>query len=500
MSVKDKNQETLANNLDVTIVKEQVVVPQETQKSSEQKQTKENEKSNPVVKSKNIAAKANGITVGLTAPATYRTYTDPATGTAPDYLTVSLPVSISQAGLTGTSIELPYGFYPSKSDPIFKDFDSTEPIFSLVTPSTPSANSIVASYVNDTANKKLIIRLKETKTTLETINLRFKFNDVYDAKIPPEQIVWNNLQAKVFDNTGKQIASSAANKTVKTDVNSTAFSVSSTYANPSSESYFDGDIVISNGYRFNYLARANLDPRYNHQVYVEIPTGATLTGTLANRLLKTGITNVQDSSVPVGFTRYYQNLATLSPAILDNPVTLIDLHYGDTRVTLNRTYAEGRSFSINFGMKVKYLNGKINTLTTTQSYIKRSRPDFQLSGTGYHFTVVGSTSSVNNLRNSATAGPVYAFGVNPFSSPSTIKNTGTKAIQGVTYRLQELTAGSAKGNFDDLYIYGVTDGVSTPAYYRPWYRIRNAATGERVVLFGAVRPLLLAILVQLCQP
>lgn len=129
LSVKDKNQETLANNLDVTIAKEQVVVPKETQKSSEQKQTKENEKSNPVAKSKNIAAKANGITVGLTAPATYRTYTDPATGTAPDYLTVSLPVSISQAGLTGTSIELPYGFYPSKSDPVFKDFDNTTPIF-----------------------------------------------------------------------------------------------------------------------------------------------------------------------------------------------------------------------------------------------------------------------------------------------------------------------------------------------------------------------------------
>lgn len=477
LSVKDKNQKELAENLEVTIAKEQIPEPKKTQESSEQKQTKENKKSKPVVKSKPIAAKANGITVGLTAPATYRTYTDPATGTAPDYLTISIPVSISQAGLTGTSIELPYGFYPSKSDPVFKDFDSTAPIFSLVTPSTPSASSIVASYVNDTTNKKLIIRLKQTKTTLETINLRFKFNNVYNAKIPPTQIVWNNLQAKVFDNTGKQIASSAANKTVKTDVNSTAFSVSSTYAVPSSESYFDGDIVMSNGYRFNYLARANLDPRYNHQVYVEIPTGATLTGTLANRLLKTGITNVQDSSVPVGFTRYYQKLATLSPAILDNPVTLIDLYYRDTRVTLNRTYAEGRSFSINFGMKVKYLNGKINTLTTTKSYIKRSRPDFQLSGTGYHFTVVGSTSSVNNLRNSATAGPVYAFGVNPFSSPFTIKNTGTKAIQGVTYRLQELTAGSAKGNFDDLYIYGVTDGVSTPAYYRPWYRIRNAVTG-----------------------
>ena len=478
LSVKDKNQETLANNLDVTIAKEQVVVPQETQKSSEQKQTKENEKSHPVVKSKNIAAKANGITVGLTAPTTYRTYTDPATGTAPDYLTISLPVSIDQAGLTGTSIELPYGFYPSKSDPVFKDFDNTTPIFSLVTPSAPSANSIVASYVNDTTNKKLIIRLKETKTTLETINLRFKFNNVYDAKIPPEQIVWNNLQAKVFDNTGTQIASSAANKTVKTDVASSSASyVYSGYAVPSDDSYFDGDIIVTNSYRFNYLARANLDPSYNHQVYVDIPTGATFKGSLANALLKTGVTNAQDPSVPAGFTRYFQKLVTLSPNILENPAARVDLSYLDTRVTLNKTYGEGSTFSVNFGMKVKFLNGKINTLTTTKSYTKRSRPDFQLSGTGYHSTFNTSTNTVNNLDGLATAGTFSTFGYGSFSRYATIKNTGAKPIQGVTYKLQELTADSAKGNFTDLYIYGVTDGVSAPSYYRPLYHIKNAITG-----------------------
>lgn len=477
LSVKDKNQEILAKNLEVTIAKEPIPEPQKTQESSEKKQTKENKKSKSVGKTKKIASKANGITVGLTAPATYRTYTDPVTGTAPDYLTISIPVSISQAGLTGTSIELPYGFYPSKSDPVFKDFDNTAPIFSLVTPSTPSANSIVASYVNDTTNKKLIIRLKQTKTTLETINLRFKFNNVYNAKIPSGQIVWNNLQAKVFDNTGKQIANSGTNKTVKTDVGSLAAYIGSSYAVPSDNNYFDGDIVLTHSYQFYYLARANLDPSYNHQVYVEIPTGATLKGNLANRLLKTGITNAQDPSVPVGLTRYYQKLVTLAPTILDNPATLVDLRYSDTRVTLNKAYAEGRSFSINFGMKVKFQNGKIDTLTSTKSYIKRSRPDFQLSGIGYHYDGTGATTAVNNLDNLATAGSFYAFGHSTFSTSSTIKNTGTKAIQGVKYSLQELTAGSAKGNFANLYIYGVTDGVSAPAYYRPWYYIRNAVTG-----------------------
>ncbi|MGC3558318.1 hypothetical protein ACPTHF_13470, partial [Enterococcus faecalis] len=78
-----------------------------------------------------------------------------------------------------------------------------------------------------------------------------------------------------------------------------------------------------------------------HQVYVEIPTGATLTGNIANKLLKTGVTNAQDPRVPVGFTRYYQKLVTLSPHILDNPPNRIDLTYLDTKVTLIKTYAQG---------------------------------------------------------------------------------------------------------------------------------------------------------------
>ncbi len=266
---------------------------------------------------------------------------------------------------------------------------------------------------------------------------------------------------------------------------SAASVVSSVYGVPSNNSYFDGDIFMSNGYQFNYLARANLDPNYDYQVYVEIPTGATLKGTLANRLLKTGLTNVQDPSVPVGYTRYYQKLVTLSPNVLENPATLVDLYYRDTRVTLNKIYAEGSAFSINFGMKVKFMNGKINTLTTKKSYIKRSRPDFQLSGTGYHHSVVGSTSTVNNLNDLAKAGNFYAFGIDTFGRSSTIKNTGAKAIEGVTYKLQELTAGSAKGNFANLYIYGLTDGVNAPAYYRPWFQIKNAVTGTSRSVWSA---------------
>ena len=101
---------------------------------------------------------------------------------------------------------------------------------------------------------------------------------------------------------------------------------------------------------------------------------------------------------------------------------------------MNKTYAEGSTFSVNFGMKVKFLNGKINTLTTTKSYVKRSRPDFQLSGTGYHSTVIGSTNTVNNLDNLATAGNFYAFSSGIFNRSATIKNTGAKPIQGVTYK------------------------------------------------------------------
>jgi hypothetical protein len=57
-------------------------------------------------------------------------------------LTVSVPISISQADLEGVKVEIPYDFTPSTDNPTFKNFTMTDPIFSLIEPDAPSADSI----------------------------------------------------------------------------------------------------------------------------------------------------------------------------------------------------------------------------------------------------------------------------------------------------------------------------------------------------------------------
>lgn len=61
LSVKDKNQKELANNLEVTVAKEPIPEPQKPQEHSEQKQTKENKKATPTISLKTLTPKRMGL-------------------------------------------------------------------------------------------------------------------------------------------------------------------------------------------------------------------------------------------------------------------------------------------------------------------------------------------------------------------------------------------------------------------------------------------------------
>lgn len=126
----------------------------------------------------------DGIITTVTAPTKFKTYTDPVTGVKPDELSISVAVSIGQPDIEGATIELPYGFIPDTSKPNFEHFTMTAPIFTLVTPEEPSSTSIVESYEESSNKDKLLIHLKKTTTTVETLNFKFAYNSEYDAKIP----------------------------------------------------------------------------------------------------------------------------------------------------------------------------------------------------------------------------------------------------------------------------------------------------------------------------
>ncbi len=304
--------------------------------------------------------KAASINVGLQAEGTFRTYTDPVSGIAPTEYAVAVPLSISTAGITGAKVEIPYGFTPDPSNPNFEHFTMTDPIFSFIDPGTPAADSIVDHYEDDTTNQKLIIHLKMTKTTVETVNLRFKFNPDYDAKIPVNQVIWQDLQATAYDSADTQLSQSSKVqlKSSTTDGMNTTIGRFS----PTSEDYEGGS--ISNRVRVynSYNKRWLLDETAKNLAYIEYPTGSTVSANMTNYFNGPAKTNNDDSTIPVGYTRHYREISD-SPAHFNlwQANSNINSNYQSIDTTFNppATLNVGDNFHITVGIVYKKVNGKL---------------------------------------------------------------------------------------------------------------------------------------------
>ncbi|MDR1774359.1 MAG: hypothetical protein LBR30_05780, partial [Clostridioides sp.] len=234
---------------------------------------------------KDIFADSKDIDItNVSAPTTYQTFTNQKTGTTPSTLTLTVSVALNKAGINGATIEVPYdGFTPdpdgNTSDPdyVFKYFTQPkqangkfEPIFSFVA-QTPSSDSIVESYTNDLVNNKLVIKLKKTTTKVETLHLRFNFNDKYNAKIPPGQVVWKEPKAVAKDSNGSKISEANAADIVTT----ATFGMTGTFERffPSSENYLSGHMTIRYQVHDKYNTQSQLDTSQadNNLIYVELP-------------------------------------------------------------------------------------------------------------------------------------------------------------------------------------------------------------------------------------
>lgn len=470
---------TTQSNTDETTETEETTLSntKETPKRAKEEPKKREEKS------KKRQAKASDISVDLSAPTSFRTYREGSSKEQPGDLVVSLHVSINKAGLSGTYIEVPYGFIPNKSDSVFQHFTMNEPIFSFSHPGTPAENSIVASYQDDSTNNKLIIRLKDTTTTIETLNLRFKFNKNYTEKIPPNQIVWNKLQANLFDNDGTKLSATQEMNVKSSAVND--YAIQGTYNTPLDERYYGEPNINMTVYFSHNFWQAAIDTAYNNQAYMEIPIATSLYGPATEYFESEGKTNSQDPEIPAGYIRYYQKASSNQSNIFNGTSTRI----AGELVAVNKTFTTGQRFTVRFGMKVKLLNGTIQTATKDMNYIVTEKPEWDLSGTGLHTYYVGGTNYINTLNSSSESSEISAFGhESGYSSPSTIKNAGTKALSGISYVLDQSLENPNKVNYSKVIINSFTDGKSVQAYYRPTFVIKDAKLGgERSVQGSSLR-------------
>ncbi|MGL9727694.1 InlB B-repeat-containing protein [Enterococcus sp. DIV0756] len=455
---------------------------EETTDSSKE-ETKDSEKA--VTKAKK-APRANDVTVGIKAEASFRTYTDPLTGLAPSEYAVAVPLSVSTAGLTGVTVEIPYGFTPDPTKENFKHFTMTDPIFSFIDPGVPAAESIVDHYEDDTVNQKLIIHLKETKTTVETLNLRFKFNEDYDAKIPANQVIWQDLQATVYDSTSTQMSQSGKVQ-LKSETKDGLYPDVQKFT-PTGDDYSNGAIINRLTLYNNNNKLWLLDESYNNRFFIEVPTGSTLSSEVTDYFGTDGKITSDDSSIPTGYTRYYRavtddsshfNYWQLSGSVNSNR------HQITSRITPPSSILEDDTFSITLGMITKKFNEKAKTVTHSATYTKKEQADWEITtGRNNHDTgtagnrkaaVVQGASSSTSLAN-------YAVGYSNYGNVRTYKNTGKRDITGTSFTLYHKGTGSEKVNFNSITVYGtVLDDSTVASYYKANIEIVNMTGGSRVV-------------------
>lgn len=455
---------------------------EETKKDTEESKeaTTESSKEEKAAAKAKATPRAASIGVGISAATSFKTYTDPVSGLAPSEFAVGVPLSISTAGITGAKVEIPYGFTPDPSNPLFKHFTMTVPIFSFIDPGTPAADSIVDHYENDTTNKKLIIHLKETKTTVETVNLRFKFNPDYDAKIPADQVIWENLQATAYDSSDVQLSQSSTVQ-VKSDTTDGVATVL-TRSTPSGEEYKSGSISTTVRFTNSFNKYSLLDTTADNKLYIQIPTGSTNLTALTNYFDGAVETNADDSTIPVGYTRYYREFKEDSSTFnyIEHLGSVNSMFYLNAfQFTPPTTLTTGEQFHIEIGAIYKKINGKTITKTSKNNYTKQEQKDWELTpGSKDHNTGDTPKSIVNQSDLTSVSKSNIVFGFTSFYHARSVKNTGKRDIKNVRFELYQKSPGSERLNFKNITIHGkVGESSSDRCFYKVEYEIADGSTG-----------------------
>ncbi|TXK47400.1 hypothetical protein FVP43_10385, partial [Lactococcus sp. dk322] len=437
------------------------------------------------VEARNIVA--NAITTTISAPSTYQTYTDPVSNVKPGELRLDLSVSISEPNLEGAKIEVPYtGFMPTEDTTNFQYFTMTEPLFSYIeeTDAIPEG-SIVDHYENDTTNKKLIIHLKKTTQTVETLQLRFKYNEAYDAKIPAGQIIWNNIQATIKDSSSTAVGKSNVTsvKTSAKDGFSTVFG--SNRPPETFNSNFKYLTYLVNNYNLYSLLDATKDNRF----YLEVPEGteiSLISGLDLSNITPT--TALQDPSIPTGYVRYYK-------ALYDNNDSFSSWNiYGDTNsnqtainytLTPPPTLAYGDTIHVLSGMIYTKINGKQQEVYLSHDTTKVELKSWDLSyeQTNYHSS--GTPSNPPLVKSDIPNGignKTVQFGGNTsdYTGTNGLRNQGKLNITNVSETLMQPQSGSKKINFHEIDIVMMAkDEETTKNYYRIKYIIKKVDGSSR---------------------
>lgn len=483
LAVFDEETSYEGDKLTLDVAEKEEKTEETTKESKEETADSSKEEKEEIEKAASKAKKApraGEVTVAINAETSFRTYTDPVSGLAPTEYAVAVPLAINTAGIKGVKVEIPYGFTPDPSNPIFKHFDMTDPIFSLVTPDAPKADSIVDHYENDTTNQKLIIHLKETKSTIETVNLRFKFNPAYDAKIPADQVIWENLHATAYDSTDTLLSQSGKIQ-IKSDTTDGVAPVISK-SDPTGDDYKAGLVSTTVRFRNSFYKYSLLDTSADNKFYIQIPTGSTDISEITKYFKDAVETNSDDPLIPAGYTRYYKTFKEDNDTFnyINYLGNVNNMFYLDRmNFTPPASLVVGDQFHVEIGTIYKKINGKQITKSARNSFTKQEKKDWELTkGKTDHSTGDTPKAIVNQGDKTSVSKANIIFGFSDYYSNWSVKNTGKRNIENVRFELYQKSSGSEKLNFKNITIYGQTlDSSTAKCFYRVDYEIIDGVTG-----------------------
>ncbi|MDL2249091.1 InlB B-repeat-containing protein [Lachnospiraceae bacterium OttesenSCG-928-J05] len=430
----------------------------------------------------------------------YQTFVNEDSGKAPQPLTVTLKASF-QSGITGAQVEVPLTYRPTGAT--HPNFTMTDDIFVLDESSIDlKSDSMYSGYeivkgADGTADT-LVLKIKDnlSAATVDSLTLRFDFNAAKYLKtdgagkglglIDNGSVLWNLQPVLRVDG---EVKVTAANQEIRT-VADTVIEPFGLPLVPTNNQFSGGILSLQANYKQFDWYQADFDPSYKSVIYIEIPEEAEIkdspTLDFFNEELET---NSDNPAVPVGYKRYTGQIANTSDKWNEWQYGGALYYAGcmyEPRISFPDTMEDGTKFKITIGADYKKMNGAIQTTSASLDYEKVPEQEWKLENTGFHYTKSDWWSVVSKKADNQPVG-VYVS-TDKYVDRASTKNSGSKAITGVSLELNQESTGSGKVNFSHFLVY--PDSLDPDKYPTPYvkltYQIKDAS--DQVISQGETEP------------
>jgi len=417
-----------------------------------------------------ISVEAAGQSIDVTIDSdyeNYQTFTSLIDGTVPPQLSIKISVNVQDDGgvVNGGKIIIPLNYAP-KDDTKYANFDYTpnhnptrnqvqiENFFEYDSAKTLAELGIagVTDFVENIAvvGGNLEITLKDGLSGgMRQFYLYFNFNNGYAAKIPAGTTLWE-IKAKTYigvtESTPVPVASVTSGAVVD------GVSIGHTVMTPSAVEggkirYESGDITLRVHFRNGYDYQTVIDTSQDIYLYMDIPSDLVLTDATSYFSIISGV-----GTAAAGYTRYAYKLTSATDwrqyhyqGNANSTFSMFDFQF-----EVPTTVMLGDEINITTGIVIKKVNGNVQDVSRTTTYVKVNPLPWNLYIANQHRAGDNPPVVRADGTGSEFVSTVYVFGYGSYGHLQTSKNQGSTDATGVKWVLEQPASGSAKVAFRSI--------------------------------------------------